>query len=94
LLERIEAAIRFDAILSAPCAIGLRANARREQTGECDCSDRNWAHCVPSQLLSATPINAFAKGIFQPPARPGVDYMLSTENRVPNQEGVVPIRRT
>ena len=38
--------------------------------------------------------DAFAKGIFQPPTRPGVDYMLSTENRVPNQEGVVPIRRT
>ena len=33
--------------------------------------------------------DAFAKGIFQPPARFGVDYMLSTENRVPNQEGVV-----
>ena len=26
--------------------------------------------------------DAFAKGIFQPPARPGVDYMLSTENTV------------
>jgi hypothetical protein len=26
--------------------------------------------------------DAFAKGIFQPPSRPGVDYMLSTENRV------------
>jgi len=26
--------------------------------------------------------DAFAKGIFQPPARPGVDYMLSTENIV------------
>src|SRR5262252_7960779 len=28
--------------------------------------------------------DAFAKGIFQPPARPGIDYMLSTENLVPN----------
>jgi hypothetical protein len=27
--------------------------------------------------------DAFAKGVFQPPARPGVDYMLSTENVVP-----------
>ncbi len=27
-------------------------------------------------------VDAFAKGIFQPPARPGVDYMLSTENIV------------
>ena len=26
--------------------------------------------------------DAFAKGIFQPPSRPGVDYMLSTENLV------------
>jgi hypothetical protein len=33
--------------------------------------------------------DAFAKGIFQPPARPGVDYMLSTENLVPNEKGVV-----
>jgi len=34
---------------------------------------------------------ALAKGVFQPPARPGVDYMLSTENRVPNAKGgVVP----
>jgi hypothetical protein len=33
--------------------------------------------------------DAFAKGIFQPPARPGVDYMLSTENRVPNANGAV-----
>jgi hypothetical protein len=24
--------------------------------------------------------DAFAKGIFQPPSRPGVDYMLSSEN--------------
>lgn len=27
--------------------------------------------------------DAFAKGVFQPPARPGVDYMLSMENVVP-----------
>jgi len=33
--------------------------------------------------------NAFAKGIFQPPTRPGIDYMLSTENLVPNDKGVV-----
>jgi hypothetical protein len=30
--------------------------------------------------------DAFAKGIFQSPARPGVDYMLSTENIVPLDE--------
>ena len=33
--------------------------------------------------------DAFAKGVFRPPSRPGVDYMLSTENRVPNPKGVV-----
>lgn len=29
---------------------------------------------------------AFATGVFRPPARPGVDYMLSTENVVPIDE--------
>ena len=33
--------------------------------------------------------DAFAKGVFQPPIRPGIDYMLSTENLVPNAKGVV-----
>src|SRR5262250_1662390 len=33
--------------------------------------------------------DAFAKGVFQPPTRPGVDYMLSTENLVPNAKGAV-----
>ena len=33
--------------------------------------------------------DAFATGVFQPPARAGIDYMLSTENRVPNQKGDV-----
>ncbi|HZF38585.1 MAG TPA: hypothetical protein VE715_07165 [Blastocatellia bacterium] len=33
--------------------------------------------------------DAFAKGIFQPPARPGVNYMLSTENLTPNEKGIV-----
>jgi hypothetical protein len=33
--------------------------------------------------------DAFAKGIFQPPNRPGVDYMLSTENLVPDNKGGV-----
>ena len=33
--------------------------------------------------------DAFAKGVFQPPTRPGVDYMLSTENLVPNTKGIV-----
>jgi hypothetical protein len=33
--------------------------------------------------------DAFAKGVFRPPTRPGIDYMLSTENRVPNPKGTV-----
>ena len=33
--------------------------------------------------------DAFAKGIFRPPTRPGVDYMLSTQNLVPNAKGAV-----
>src|ERR1700686_4692642 len=32
--------------------------------------------------------DALAKGMFQPPTRPGVDYMLSTENMVPDDKGV------
>jgi len=30
---------------------------------------------------------AFAKGLFQPPARPGIDYMLSTENTALDDKG-------
>ena len=33
--------------------------------------------------------DAFAKGVFRPPSRPGIDYMLSTENLVPNLKGTV-----
>jgi hypothetical protein len=33
--------------------------------------------------------DAFAKGIFQAPIRPGVDYMLSKENLTPNAKGAV-----
>jgi hypothetical protein len=33
--------------------------------------------------------DAFAKGVLQPPSRPGVDYMLSTENVVPDDKGVL-----
>ena len=32
---------------------------------------------------------AFAKGVFQAPTRPGIDYMLSTENLTPNAKGEV-----
>jgi hypothetical protein len=33
--------------------------------------------------------DAFVKGVFQPPAHPGIDYMLSTENLVTNAQGEV-----
>ena len=33
--------------------------------------------------------DAFAKGIFQPPSKPGIDYMLSTENLTPNAKGEI-----
>jgi hypothetical protein len=33
--------------------------------------------------------DAYAKGVLQPPVRTGVDYMLSTENIVPNEKGSV-----
>jgi hypothetical protein len=32
---------------------------------------------------------AFAKGVFQPPSHVGIDYMLSTENVVPDDHGVI-----
>jgi hypothetical protein len=32
---------------------------------------------------------AIAKGALQPPHRPGVDYMLSTQNQIPNEKGVI-----
>lgn len=35
--------------------------------------------------------DAFAKGAFQPPSRPGIDYMLSTENRAVNDKGEIHI---
>ena len=33
--------------------------------------------------------DSFAKGIFRPPAKPGIDYMLSSENFTPNAKGEV-----
>lgn len=33
--------------------------------------------------------DAFANGTFQPPSKPGVDYMLSKENLVPNAKGEI-----
>ena len=33
--------------------------------------------------------DAFARGVFQPPSKPGIDYMLSSENFTPNAKGEV-----
>jgi hypothetical protein len=33
--------------------------------------------------------DGFARGFFQPPSRVGIDYMLSTENLVPNDKGEI-----
>jgi hypothetical protein len=41
---------------------------------------------TPEEIRSYV-AEAFAKGIFQPPNRPGIDYMLSTENLVPDEKG-------
>ncbi|HKW33042.1 MAG TPA: hypothetical protein VJN92_08550 [Candidatus Acidoferrum sp.] len=42
-----------------------------------------------SEEIKALVADGFAKGIFQAPTRPGVDYMLSNENLTPNDKGVV-----
>ncbi len=39
--------------------------------------------------IDAFVANAFAKGIFRAPSRPGIDYMLSNENIVPDNKGGV-----
>ena len=39
--------------------------------------------------IKALVADAFAKGVFQPPTRPGVDYMLSTDILTPNEKGGV-----
>jgi hypothetical protein len=39
--------------------------------------------------IQATVAAGLAKGTLQPPTRLGIDYMLSTQNRVPNEKGDV-----
>lgn len=43
---------------------------------------------TPEEIKRAI-ADAFAKGIFKPPTRQGVNYMLSTENLVPDDKGVI-----
>lgn len=42
-----------------------------------------------SEEIKTLVADGFAKGIFQAPTRPGVDYMLSSENLTPNEKGIV-----
>ena len=42
-----------------------------------------------AEEIKRTVADLLAKGDLQPPSRPGVDYMLSTENLVPDDKGVV-----
>jgi hypothetical protein len=45
------------------------------------------AHGKSADEIKLLVENAFAKGIFQPPTKPGIDYMLSTKNFTPNAKG-------
>ena len=47
------------------------------------------AHGKSQEEIQKLVADAVAKGLLQPPRRFGVDYMLSTKNRVPNEKGVV-----
>jgi hypothetical protein len=47
------------------------------------------AQAKTPEEIKAFVAEAFAKGMFRPPSRPGVDYMLSTENLVPGEKGPV-----
>ena len=47
------------------------------------------AHGKSREEIQQAIADALTKGVLQPPTRPGVDYMLSTQNRVPNSKGEV-----
>jgi hypothetical protein len=42
-----------------------------------------------SEEIKRLVADAWAKGAFRAPIRPGVDYMLSTENRTPDDKGTI-----
>jgi hypothetical protein len=46
------------------------------------------AHGKTPEEVKTYVADAFAKGIFQPPGRPGIDYMLSSEILTPNEKGI------
>ncbi len=71
---------------------------------EPQCMDAEGAHAILPRILKVAELraqgkspkeikrfvaDAFAKGIFQPPRRVGIDYMVSTENVVPDDNGVI-----
>jgi hypothetical protein len=43
----------------------------------------------PPEEIKRIIAEGYAKGTFQPPARPGIDYMLSTEILTPNDKGEI-----
>jgi hypothetical protein len=47
------------------------------------------AQGVSPDDIKRTIADQLTKGVLQPPSRPGVDYMLSTQNAVPDDKGVV-----
>lgn len=71
---------------------------------EPQCMDAEGTHAILPRILKVAELraqgkspeeirrvvaDAFAKGVFQPPSRIGIDYMLSTENVVPDDHGVI-----
>jgi hypothetical protein len=71
---------------------------------EPQCMDAEGAHTLLPRMLKVAELraegkspdeikrfvaDAFARGIFQPPRRVGIDYMLSKENVVPDDNGVI-----
>jgi hypothetical protein len=47
------------------------------------------AQGVSPDDIKRTIADQLAKGVLQPPTKPGVDYMLSTQNSAPDDKGVV-----
>jgi hypothetical protein len=76
----------------------------RPDTQEPQCMDAEGARTILPRILKIAELraqgktpeeikayvaDAFAKGIFQAPARPGIDYMLSNDNTAPHDQGAI-----
>jgi hypothetical protein len=62
----------------------------RQQADSCvPPQDCGFANSKSSDEIKRFMADGFAKGLFQPPSRPGVNYMLSPHNRLINEKGVV-----